>query len=370
MKTIFVKQLGSLKIERVLIKIDYPILFLCQNEKGRLFMFLEMDSNEHHEQWVAVKVNDDVINKMYRHELSIQKAFINTDVEKYFIINHLYNSDSYECVTSNRMPENILNDGNDFIPIYDNSESILQSAKNISLRTDSPVLDIHLKPYSHKHSIKASLLAFITNKVLTLFNYNSNKSRSDLMVEFEPGSFVLRFYSNSVDNLLPKESTFSAFNSISKIIGAESIDDISKEVIAAPKVLNPAKDLIGRLSKENEDFDIFITNNDEQPVIKKINIDKLAKINNELKQYKIEETSIKSQYGILRSYDSVRKTFKFKLEDSGEIICGNWDKAFVDNKFVMHERYLATFNLVEETYGDGFEKRFKKNHRLMKMEQK
>ena len=369
MKTIHLEKLGNLRIERVLVKIDYPILFLCQNEKGKLFLFLEIESDCQHEKWVAVSTNEITINKMYRHDLSIQQAFINTDVRKYYLINHLYDDDSYDYIISKSMPEGVLNDGADYVQTYDNSKEIIESARIASAKTDSPVFDLHLKPYSHKHSISASLLAFITNKIITMFNYSSNNRRSELMVEFEPGSFVLRFYSDSIDSIFPDKSKASAFSTISKILGANSIEEVSNEMILEPKLITPAKDLINRLSKENEDFDIFLTENKDSKSIKTVvNVERLSSINNELKQYKVKESEAQTLTGILKGYDSIRKTFKFRLDDTRTVITGNWDKSFLDKKYVVHERYNVTFSAVEEVYGDGKDIRKKKHYKLIKME--
>ncbi len=371
MKTINLGKLGNLRIERVLVKIDYPVLFLCQNEKGKLFLFVEKESDEHHEQWVVINVNDDTINKMCRGELSIQKAFINVNVDKYFVVNHDYNNDSYSYTISKSMPAEVLTEGDDFVPILDNSESILESAKYLTLKADSPVLDFHLNPYSHKHSIKASLLAFVSNKVVSMFNSSTYKKKDDLMVEFEPGSFVLRFYSKSLDSLIPENSSISAFKTIANILSANNIDDISKEMVSNPKLINPARELINKLSKEKEDFDLFITDNStlEEPLKKRVNIDHLAEINARIKKYTLQEKERIVKIGALRSYDSVTKTFKFEIEDNNVLVKGNWAKEFVDKKYVVHERYLATISVLEERYdGDISETKMKVYYKLIKLD--
>lgn len=370
MKTINLGKLGNFRLERVLVKIDYPVLFLCQNEKGKLLLFVEKDNDDLHEEWVAIRVNEETINRMYRKEISIQKAFINTDVEKYYLINHSYSDDSYSYITTKCLPDDVLNEGDDYIPVIDNSEAILKSAKYVTSLTNSPVLDLHLNPYSHKHSIKASLLAFISNKVVSMFNSSTFKNKDDLMVEFEPGSFVLRFYSKSMDSLIPENSSIAAFKTISNILGASNIEDVSKEVIANPKLINPTRELINKLSKEKEDFDLFITDNNtnENPITKRVDINHLSEINTKLKKYTLKEKERIVKSGILLSYDSVRKAFKFKIDDDNVILVGSWSKEFEDKNYVMHERYYATISILEEKYEDeASSARFKTYNKLVKL---
>lgn len=371
MKIINIGELGKLRLERVLVRVDYPVLFLCQNEKGALYIFVEKESDQFHEQWVAVKTDEEMLNKMYRKEVSIQKAFINPDINRYYIVNHSYSDDSYSYTTSKRMPDDVLNDGEDYIPVLDNSDSILSSAKNVTSKTDSPVLDFHLNPYSHKHSIKASLLAFISNKVVSMFNSATFKKKDDLMVEFEPGSFVLRFYSKSLDGLIPENSSYAAFSTIANILSANSVDEISKEIISNPKLIKPSKELINKLSKEKEDFDLFVTNiSDEiKPYAKRVYIEHLNDINQKLKKYSVKESERIVESGILRSYDSVRKAFKFKIDESGTIVSGAWSKEFEDKKYIVHEKYLATISVLEEKYDDdSINARSKKYYKLVKLE--
>lgn len=371
MRTINLGKLGTLKLDRTLVKVDYPLLFLCQNERGKLFLFVEKESDDCHEQWVVIKVNEETINKMYRHELSIQKAFINVDVDRYYIVNHTYVDDSYSYNVLKEMPADVLNEGDDYIPVFDNTNMILDSARLVTTQTDSPVLDFHLNPYSHKHSIKASLLAFISNKVVTMFNWATFKNKDDLMVEFEPGSFVLRFYSKSLDSLIPENSTVAAFNTIANILGAKSVDELSKEIISNPKLINPSRELIKKLSKEKTDFDLLVTNNDENisSSVKRVRSDYLMEINNELKKYSIKEKERIVKKGILRSYDSVRKAFKFKIQENGQIVTGAWAKEFEDKKYVVHECYTATISVLEEKYdGDHSGNHLKTYYKLIKLE--
>ena len=93
MKRMNLGKLGSFRLERVLVKYEYPILFTCQNDKGRLLLFLEMENNKELEKWVAVDTNNSVLNKLYRKEISIQKAFVNINVRKYYIIQHVFSVD-------------------------------------------------------------------------------------------------------------------------------------------------------------------------------------------------------------------------------------------------------------------------------------
>ena len=370
MKTINLAQLGKIRFERTLVKVDYPILFICQNERGKQFLFVERESDREHEQWVAIETNDDTVNKMYRKDLSIQKAFSSNNVDSYYLVNHSYADDLYSCEIIKEFPRDVLSDGDDFIPFVDNTNLILNSAKIVTDRTNSPVLDFHLNPYSHKHSIQASLLAFISEKVLSIYKNITFKNRDDLMVEFEPGSFVLRFYSQSLDNLIPDNSSISAFHTISNILAAESVNDISKEIVQNPKIISPSRELLNRLSKQKEDFNLLVTDNVEQhdSFVKHINVDHLLNINKELKKYSLKENEIIIKNGILKSYDSIRKAFKFKIDDDGSIIKGNWSREFKDKKYVVHERYRATISVLEERYDDVSNSKFKIYYKLIKLE--
>lgn len=345
-------KLGTYTLERVLIEYEYPILFVCQNEKGRLLLFVEMDSNNLFEKWVAVDTNTKILNSLYRKNITIQRSFLSPDVNKYYVVTHDYISDEYTFIISDRMPDNVLNSGDDYLIIDQDYGDILNAAKETYLRNGSPVLDFHLNPYSHKHAISASLLASITNKVSTCYNYSTNNRGDNLMVEFQPASFVLRFYSKSKkESVLPSETTEAAFNTICNILGSSDIESIADNLIQTPKLVKPVKELMGSLAKEKEDFDVFVTSDtNTKPTIKSINIDQLSKVNKKLKEYTIvNETKDKEVKGELLAYSSVKRTFTF-LVDNSECIEGFWEKNFVDEHYTIHKKYIATLNIVEEKY--------------------
>ena len=351
MKIMQLEKLGSFHLERVLVKYDYPILFVCQNEKGKLMLFLEMDNTPEYEKWVAVNTYEKIINRLCRKDLSIQNSFINTDISKYYIVSHLFSDDSFRYETISKMPEGVLEPGDDFVEVENNFEHILKSASAVAERSNSSVLDIHLNPYTHRHSISASLLSFITSKINTAFNYSTNRKNGDLMVEFQPGSFVLRFYCNSKsESIIPSETSDNAFKTIGNLLSADDVENMSSDLIQTPKIINPTKELINRLSKEKEDFDIFITSeNKSEPIVKKVNIEKLSDVNKKLKEYEIKDPVQKDIIGELTAYDSNKRTFGF-LSDEGEHIKGVWDKGFIDKQYTIHNKYKATIYVIEETY--------------------
>ena len=368
MKTMFLDKLGTFHLERVLVKCEYPILFTCQNEKGRMLLFLEMDSNEQYEKWVAIDITSATLNKLYRKEITIQKVFINTDTHKYFVITHDFAANSYSYEKVNKMPDEVLVDGEDYLDIEDDYNEILESAKDAMLRNNSPVLDIHLNPYSHKHSISASLLSFITSKISACFNYSTNKRGDNLMVEFQPGSFVLRFYSKiKEESIIPSETSESAFNTLSNILGSNDVETMSNEFIQTPKLVNPAKELISRLSKEKEDFDVFVTSDiNQKATTKSINVDNLISVNKQLKEYKLDEKKNVPFAGELFAYNSSKKTFGFKA-NNGDIMNGSWEKGFVDSDYTIHKNYNAIVNIVEEKYNHN-QQNPKKRYKLVSLE--
>lgn len=103
-----VEQLGELSFYKVLVTIEsLAVLFLCKNEKGKLYLFVERESNQEFEQWVAIETNEEKINKLYyKKGLTLDKIFYNKDI--HYLITHFYDNDTYSCKVLKSYPDDML----------------------------------------------------------------------------------------------------------------------------------------------------------------------------------------------------------------------------------------------------------------------
>lgn len=71
----FVKNLGELDIEKVLLAFDSPELFVCKGANGERYLALFIDDNEY--KHLLVRIDTSTLIKMLHGDITIEQAFRN-----------------------------------------------------------------------------------------------------------------------------------------------------------------------------------------------------------------------------------------------------------------------------------------------------
>lgn len=338
-----IEKLGDYKLLRVLDSFDYARIFVCKNEKDKLLLFAEMDTNDTFEKWVAVDIKHDTFNELLYGRLSVQRAFINTDVRKYYIITHSFETDDYVLSLANRMPEDVISEDDFFVGIDEEKEQqeIITSAINAFKKSDSPVFDLHFNPYTVDHSLPLGFLAILLENIRRIYNLITKTRRDVLRAEPIPASMLIRIQSVEPQKIIAKNSPSFAFNTIAKIMTSETTESLTDEFKENPYILKSSKELVNCLVKENKNFEVMLTESvTEKPEVKNVEIKALQKLNTELKSYSVSTDEEEETDGILDGYDTQRKTFSFMF-DSGTQIKGKLDKDFLIEEHTVLNRYCA-----------------------------
>lgn len=329
-KIMNLKGLGNFKFVRTLDGCDYPRIFVCEDQRANMFLFAEIDFDDESEEWVAIHIDTETYDKLLFNKITIQKAFINANVDKYYIIKHVYIDDRYEYATQDFMPEDVISQEEFFVGIDILKENKILQESNIKASKESnfPILDFHFNPYTNNHGLSANFLVSVLENVKNIFG-NITKTRKDnLLVELVPGSFVLRFKSNITDSIISKDSPSNAFKIIKKIVSSNLPEDLINEMRDHPNIFKKSADLINVLARENKHFDVIYGDYSEnEKGISNVSPDTIKFLNERMKNTTITVKEQKTIIGTLLGYDIKRKTFTFK-EINGECMKGKLGKDF------------------------------------------
>lgn len=346
-KSMFLRKKGHFKLYKVLDGIDYPHVFVCVNEKEEYLLFAEMTYNDEFEEWIAVDLPVDSLIKLLTNQISLQKAFINIDTDKYFDIKHYFDNDLYLYNTLDRMPVGIISNEDFFVGVdvqkanEELSAAIILASKN----KGRPVLDLHFNPYTDIHGIKVGFFATVLDSIKKIFNGITRTRKDVLNAELIPASFLIRFTSSVPEPILQTNSSGHAFEVISKVLSARTTNEIIEDFKENPAILKSSKELVNSIAKENKHLDVIYAPNEENVIVKNIQPSVVNELNNELKGLSITLDETEDYEGALVGYDIKRKTFSFTY--GSKTLKGKLDPEFVCEEYLVPSNLSAKIRTVK-----------------------
>ena len=79
---------GMLKIDKILFKSYYPILFTCLDYNGNLFLCLCCQANRYGKKWLITRTTPRLIISILRNEITLREAFIQFEDTRYTVISN------------------------------------------------------------------------------------------------------------------------------------------------------------------------------------------------------------------------------------------------------------------------------------------
>lgn len=323
-----------------LLKIDYPIIFVCTSEKNDFLLCVESESNDAFEQWVGCFLTSELYYELIYGECSLQTAFKLKESRSYYEIKHNFNDDSYLIEIKEGIPDDVIDFGVSSIYKCKDTGNILLD----TYFSDEKTFGFDFNPHSEKHEINASFFGELVLNIKSYINNYIEKLRdNNLTLKLAPESFLLRFEykgSETTEGLIA-----NAVDSLYRIITADNYDQLEDAVseIAKISVLNPVKKIFNCLSKADCDFYMFSNSNNMNKKYKKLSLPKITTINKSIKSLNTVSEPI-DFVGTLKAYDTVSRTFKFEKDDV--LIKGKFSSDFKIEQQLVLKEYRGFFKKI------------------------
>ena len=343
-----------------LLKVDYPIIFVCTSERNDFLLCVESDSNNEFEEWVSVFLNPNEYYKLIYGELSLQDAFKLRDSISYLKIKHLFENDSYDIERYSGVPVDVIDfNEQSFYKCADIGPVLLEKYFNKDL-----AFGFDFNPHTNSHEINAGLFAEIVISIKSFFNNLIGKIRDDkLCISLYPESFLICFTYNGADTT--DRAVATAVDNLYKVIAAKDHKELEDNLMSISKtsIIKPVKRVLGCLSKSNTDFYFFSNADSINKQYKKVSLPVIKNISKTISDLKADQEVVEFD-GILKSYDTVSNKFKFDI--GNRIIKGKFSPKFLVEQTLVLKEYKATFNKI--TYSSDNFKSDKVVFELLKLE--
>lgn len=104
--------IGKLSLDYVIIRRDYPLMFICKNEGDTYYAFWEVENNAYYEQWYCTSIPFWLRNKVRNYNDHIRQIW---DVEEryysdltytpeYFYLRHWFENDNVDINVTEDKP--------------------------------------------------------------------------------------------------------------------------------------------------------------------------------------------------------------------------------------------------------------------------
>lgn len=85
---------GQLYLTKTLMYYDLPLLFICQNNDGDIYLFNELKEEHDRLEWGVVKVTPEIIEQFYNGEISFKELYLSCG-DDYLIVGATYGKGNY-----------------------------------------------------------------------------------------------------------------------------------------------------------------------------------------------------------------------------------------------------------------------------------
>jgi len=91
---------GQLYLVKTIIYYDTPLLFVCQNDAGELFLFNEIEDEPSRLEWGVISIDADSLEKFIKGEFSFRELYL-TCGDNYLVVGTILDKDSIETYVDN-----------------------------------------------------------------------------------------------------------------------------------------------------------------------------------------------------------------------------------------------------------------------------
>lgn len=102
------KELGKLEIKTVYVYYDFPCLFSCVNEYGKIYIALFVGETEYEFKWYYVNVSLERLSIIESGEMDFRDAFKNTEDKMVWWVSIPKNEDKAVYIPSSDIPDEVL----------------------------------------------------------------------------------------------------------------------------------------------------------------------------------------------------------------------------------------------------------------------
>jgi len=312
--------LGNLTIFDVLVTLDYPRVFVCEDDFGCKYLFSEFMSGENFDKWVVQKISKTRYNDIKTHKISLQKSFEKSEQKEYFIVTENYDNGKTEVKKSKDLPKNSFTKSELFIGGKSENKEDLHKILDASKQINSAIVDIVLLPNQKIEDIEVDLFTDICSKFANFVkDLNGKKNREKIRVSTKKGSFVIRFNMNDQINLFDHSSSNYIVEKINKLFSSDNYDDIVDTLKSKPKSLDTYTKFLKVLDDAKLPIQIATARpNDSEPVITNLSVSETKTKYESIRDIYKNKTKNLELKGVFISVDLKYKSFRFKDIDNKE----------------------------------------------------
>jgi hypothetical protein len=319
-KNFIISELGVFSLYDVLIKIEYPTLFVCKDVFSAFYLFYETDYDHNVNEWLIMKISKSQYWDLKVGNKSLQETFSNSIDQKWYLFREV--GKFQELSTLELFPRHLFPFKREIFI----SKSTVSSENYLikeSYEKEQPIFDIKLNTVYSRNgvSIEPLLLENFSKNARLLFK-DFGVPDSSMRLSLENGSTIIRF-SFDQENLFSHDAVSQSFSALNKALNSKEAIDIVDAFKGDKNKISKFRDLLETIRKTDNDVSIISSSTSlETQIFKVINQRTLIDFKSQIDKIVIEENPTRISilgdvYAVNtenRKIEFTNKNLKYKAE--------------------------------------------------------
>lgn len=289
-KNFIVDDLGVFSLYDILVKIEYPTLFVCKDVFSAFYLFYETDYDHNTNEWLIMKISKSQYWDLKVGNKSLQDTFSNSIEQKWYVfreVGQTQDLSTLELFPSYNFPfkrEIFINKS-----IVSNDNYLIKE----SHEKEQPIFDFKLNTEHSRNgvSIEPQLLENYSKNARLLFK-DFGVPDSSMRLSLERGSTIIRF-SFKQENLFTNDAVSSSFTALNKALNGKEAKDIVDAFKGDKNKITKFRDLVETIRKTNKDVSIISSATSvESQIFKVVNQVALSDFKKHIDKIVVEEEPI------------------------------------------------------------------------------
>jgi len=328
---------GTLYLSEVLVKYDFPIVFICKNIMNDKFLFYKYNDEDSIDNWIVTRVTVNDIIRLKSNKITLDEVFNNTLLKEIYYINYDYSDKFAEVIdVTSEVKKGTFIEQNIHIGDQIEDDCYINSAMEFSSETGKTSLDLVMNPCSSEHGANVTDFEMVISGAKSLINGFGNQF--NLYVAPSPSSLVLRFYTDEKTSLFNQYSTEENFKKIAKVISTEIPEEIEVIVKENPKIISGLMKFSKSLMRLESNVKLVVSSPNEAYLscndLTQQHVERFASI---IENLDIEHEEPFECIGEIHAIDVDIKTLKLITEDA-RVIRARYDES-ENRRYVVINKY-------------------------------
>jgi hypothetical protein len=191
---IYIEEFGILELFDIFMEYEHPMIFVCKDVFGTLYLFSEEGIDPCIEEWLVIKITNSRYQELISNKISIQNAYRQNTESKIYWVSHSVANDKYHLEIKKSLPQQSVTPFDSYVGDFrELKEEAFPEIKEIARTSDSAIVEIVLYPEEKLNGINIDTHQAVMKSIDSLLKVcYGGKHYQSRILPAKAASYVMR----------------------------------------------------------------------------------------------------------------------------------------------------------------------------------